>query len=287
MRRCSHGAYRTHKYASLSYKIEKLEITPTKETFRPLIDYHLHVVAHGDRPMTVENILAYCEVAKERGILEMGITEHDRYLDEIDLAALQEARELSRDVALRLGIEIDFVPGKEDRMDRFATALPYDYVIGSVHRVDGEEVDHPDHREIYNRWDTYDLYEAYYANVREAALSGRFDVLGHPDLIKIFRRFPERDITGMLEETADAVADSGIVVDVNAAGLRKPVGEIYPARDLLEMFHRRGVPITLSSDAHAPDQVGMGYDKSLNLVRDVGYREVVTFSDRERGVLPL
>jgi histidinol-phosphatase (PHP family) len=47
------------------------------------------------------------------------------------------------------------------------------------------------------------------------------------------------------------------------------------------------VPITLSSDAHAPDQVGMGYDKSLNLVRDVGYREVVTFLDRERGVLPL
>jgi histidinol-phosphatase (PHP family) len=254
---------------------------------RSLIDYHLHVVAHGDRPMTAENILAYCEVAKERGIVQMGITEHDRYLDEIDLAAFQEARELSQDVGLRLGIEIDFVPGKEERMGRDSTALPYDYVIGSVHRVDGEEVDHPDHKEIYEKWDTYDLYEAYYENVRRAVLSGRFDVLGHPDLIKIFRRFPGRDITGMLEETADAVAESGIVVDVNAAGLRKPVGEIYPSRALLEMFYRRDVPITLSSDAHAPDQVGMGYDKSLELVRGVGYREVVTFSDRERGGLPL
>jgi histidinol-phosphatase (PHP family) len=254
---------------------------------RSLIDYHLHVVAHGDRPMTVENILAYCEVAKERGIVQMGITEHDRYLDEIDLAAFQEARELSQDVGLRLGIEIDFVPGEEERMGRDSTALPYDYVIGSVHRVDGEEVDHPDHKEIYERWDTYDLYEAYYENVRKAALSGRFDVLGHPDLIKIFRRFPDRDITGMLEETADVVAESGIVVDVNAAGLRKPVGEIYPSRALLEMFYRRDVPITLSSDAHAPDQVGRGYDKSLDLVRDVGYREVVTFSGRERGGLPL
>ncbi len=252
-----------------------------------MIDYHLHVVAHGDRPMTVENILAYCEVAKERGIVQMGITEHDRYLDEIDLAAFQEARELSQDVGLRLGIEIDFVPGNEARMGRDSTALPYDYVIGSVHRVDDEEVDHPDHKEIYEKWDTYDLYAAYYENVRKAALSGRFDVLGHPDLIKIFRRFPDRDITGMLEETADAVAESGIVVDVNAAGLRKPVGEIYPSRALLEMFYRRDVPITLSSDAHAPDQVGMGYDKSLELVRDVGYREVVTFSGRERGDLPL
>src|SRR5215212_2125870 len=237
--------------------------------------------------MTVENILAYCEVARERGILQMGITEHDRYLDEIDLAVFQEAREKSRDVELRLGIEIDFVPGNEERMEHDSTALPYDYVIGSVHRVDGEEVDHPDRREIYEKWDTYDLYEAYYANVRATALSGRFDVLGHPDLIKIFRRFPEKDITEMLEETADTVAESGIVVDVNAAGLRKPVAEIYPSRKLLEMFHRRGVPIILSSDAHAPSEVGAGYEQSIPLVRDVGYREIVTFENRKRGTLPL
>ena len=102
-----------------------------------MIDYHLHVVAHADRPMTVENILEYCEVAKSRGIRELGITEHDRFLDDIDLEAFREAKERSQDVALRLGIEVDFVPGKEAEMERFATALPYDYVIGSVHRVGG------------------------------------------------------------------------------------------------------------------------------------------------------
>jgi len=203
-------------------------------------------------------------------------------------AALGVGHDLGHaDVELRLGIEIDFVPGAEERMDRDSSALPYDYVIGSVHRVDNEEVDHPLHQEIYEKWETYDLYEAYYKNVREAALSGRFEILGHPDLIKIFRRFPDRDVTPMLEETADAVAESGIVVDVNAAGLRKPIAEIYPSRQLLEMFHRRGVPIILSSDAHAAEQVALGYDKSLKLVHDVGYREVVTFKDRERGTLPL
>src|SRR5215210_212788 len=245
-----------------------------------MIDYHLHVIAHGDRPMTVDNIIAYCEVAKSRGLRQMGITEHDRYRDDIDLAAFQEAREKYQDVELRLGIEIDFVPGAEERMDHDATVLPYDYVIGSVHRVDNEEVDHPDHQEIYEKWETYDLYEAYYKNVREAALCGRFEILGHPDLIKIFRKFPDRDITPMLEETADAIAESGIVVDVNAAGLRKPIGEIYPSRDFLRMLHRRGIPIILSSDAHAADQVAAGYDKSLKLVHDVGYREVATFKDR-------
>jgi histidinol-phosphatase (PHP family) len=252
-----------------------------------LIDYHLHVVAHADRPMTTGNIISYLEVAKERGLRQMGITEHDRYLDEVDLAAFQEAREKFQDVELRLGIEIDFVPGNEEEMERVATALPYDYVIGSVHRVAGEEVDRATDMSVYDRYDTYDLYDAYFANVRAAALSGRFQVLGHPDLVKIFRRFPDGDISAMLEETADAVAESGIVVDVNAAGLRKPIGEIYPSKQFLEMFFRRGVPIVLSSDAHAPDEVAAGYDRSLKLVHDVGYREVATFENGERGTLPL
>jgi histidinol-phosphatase (PHP family) len=217
----------------------------------------------------------------------MGVTEHDRYLDKIDVAAFQEAREARPDVRLRLGIEIDFVPGQEERMDADATALPYDYVIGSVHRVDGDEVDRATDQSVYERYETYELYAAYYRNVREAALSGRFEVIGHPDLIKIFRRYPDRDITPLLEETADAVAESGIVVDVNAAGLRKPVGEIYPSQKFLEMFHRRGVPIILSSDAHAPGEVAAGYDRSLKLVHDVGYREVATFENRERGSLSL
>lgn len=252
-----------------------------------MIDYHLHVVAHADRPMTVENILTYCEAAKRRGIRQMGVTEHDRYLDDIDLDAFYEARERSSDVGLRLGIEVDFVPGQEEQMEYYATALPYDYVIGSVHRVSGEEVDNPGDRSIYERLGSYELYEAYFKNVRRAALSGRFEVLGHPDLVKIFRTQPEEDIEPMLEESADAVAESGIVVDVNTAGLRKPVGEIYPSRRLLEMFYRRGVPIILSSDAHAPEEVGAGYEESLALVRDVGYREVVVFKDRERDTLPL
>lgn len=252
-----------------------------------MIDYHLHVIAHGDRPMTVENILAYCEVARARGIRQMGITEHDRYLGEIDYEAFKEARELSRDVELRIGIEIDFVPGAEERMERDSTALPYDYVIGSVHRVGGEEVDRQEDQGVYEKWDTYELYATYFENIRKAALSGRFEVIGHPDLIKIFRRFPERDITPLLEETADAIAEAGVVVDVNSAGLRKPVGEVYPSRGFLEMFRRRGVPVILSSDAHAPDQVGMGYGTSVKLVRDVGYAEVATFKDHERGTLAL
>lgn len=247
-----------------------------------MIDYHLHVVAHDDRPMTVENILEYCEVAKSRGIKQLGITEHDRYLDKIDIGAFVEAREKSKDVALRLGIEIDYIPGNEEEMFNISGALPYDYVIGSVHRVDKREVDRATDQSIYEEYETYELYEAYFRNVRESAMSGMFEVIGHPDLIKIFRHAPDEDITPMLEETADAIADSGVVVDVNSAGLRKPIGEIYPSRKFLEMFFERDVPIILSSDAHAAEEVGAGYEESIPFVKSVGYREVATFKDRDR-----
>ncbi|MBA3423187.1 MAG: hypothetical protein H0U04_01360, partial [Rubrobacter sp.] len=123
-----------------------------------MIDYHLHVVAHADRPMTADNILAYLKVAHEKGLRQMGITEHDRYLDDVDLAAFQEAREKFQDLELRLGIEIDFVPGNEEEMDRVATALPYDYVIGSVHRVGGDEVDRATDMSVYERYEPYELY---------------------------------------------------------------------------------------------------------------------------------
>lgn len=246
-----------------------------------MIDYHLHVIAHDDRPMTVENILEYCKVAKDRGIKQLGITEHDRYLDKIDLAAFVEAREQSKDVGLRLGIEIDYIPGNEDEMYHVAGALPYDYVIGSVHRVDRREVDRQTDQSIYGDYSAYELYEAYFQNVRESAYSGLFEVIGHPDLIKIFRHAPEGDITPMLEKTADAIAEAGVVVDVNAAGLRKPVGEVYPSEAFLRMFRERDVPIVLSSDAHAANEVGAGYETSVEMVRRVGYERVATFKDRD------
>ena len=123
----------------------------------------------------------------------------------------------------------------------------------------------------------------------DKSFGGGHDLQEFYELVKSvpFEIETDRDITPLLEETADAIAEAGVVVDVNAAGLRKPVGEIYPSQKFLEMFHRRGVHIILSSDAHASNEVAAGYDQSLKLVHDVGYREVATFKDRERGTLPL
>ena len=85
----------------------------------------------------------------------------------------------------------------------------------------------------------------------------------------------------------EAVAESGVVVDVNAAGLRKPIGEVYPSADFLQMFHRRGVPIILSSDAHAPEDIGRGYEQALEAMAEWGVREIAVFDGRRRRLEPV
>ena len=85
----------------------------------------------------------------------------------------------------------------------------------------------------------------------------------------------------------EGIAESGIAVEVSTAGLRKPVGENYPDRAFLEMVVDAGNPIALSSDAHTPDQLGHGYDRALELLEEVGVRELCVFERRERRLEPI
>ena len=85
----------------------------------------------------------------------------------------------------------------------------------------------------------------------------------------------------------EGIATSGIAVEVSTAGLRKPVGEIYPDRAFLEMVVEAGNPIALSSDAHVPDQLGHGYDRALALLDQVGVRELCVFERRARRLEPI
>ena len=86
---------------------------------------------------------------------------------------------------------------------------------------------------------------------------------------------------------ADAIAESGVAVEVSTAGLRKPVGELYPHPDLLAACRKRGVPVTLASDAHSPQLVGRDFDRAVQLLRSVGYDTVTIFEQRDARQEPL
>ncbi len=274
-----------------------------------LTDYHLHLRPDtpGTEPVeyfTAANVDRYRAVAQERGIAELGCAEHIyRFAQALDVWQHPLWRESARDdldgyagfvreeTDLRLGIEADFISGREDRMATLLDAHDWDFVVGSVHFVGEHAVDH----QGYEIWDHRsqrpdELWRRYFRTLGEAARTGMFDILAHPDLVKMWgpqRPVPEGDLRRFYELAMDGIAESRVAIEVSTAGLRKPVGELYPSRALLEMCIDAGCPVALSSDAHVPGDVGRDYARALELLDAVGVRELAVFERRERRLEPL
>jgi histidinol-phosphatase (PHP family) len=271
-----------------------------------LTDYHVHL--RPDDPVDVadhfndENVERYLETARMRGISELGVSEHVyRFSEALTVWDHEFWREQARDdldaycefvrtTPLKLGIEADFVPGAEDRLANLLERN-FDYVIGSVHFLgDDGAVDHSG----YDAWgrlgDPDRVWERYFELLAEAARSGLFDILAHPDLVKLWgdaRPLPEKDPRTYYEPAVEAIAESGIAIEVSTAGLRKHVGEIYPSPAFAEMCVEAGAEFALSSDAHSPDQVGFGYEKALDFLNELGVDRICAFDRRERRTEPL
>jgi histidinol-phosphatase (PHP family) len=272
-----------------------------------LTDYHLHLRpddldAAAERYFTEANVERYLAAAEEAGISEIGVSEHVyRFTAALEVWRhpfwLEEARddldaycEFVRSTPLRLGIEADFIPGSEDRMRSLLEARELDYVVGSVHFLGEHAVDHPGYDAWERTGDPDGIWRRYFEMLAEAARSGLFDILAHPDLVKVWGRahpLPERDPRHFYEPAVDAIAESGIAVEVSTAGLRKPVGELYPARGFAEMCVEAGAAFALSSDAHRPAEIGFGYDRAVPWIRDLGVTEICTFERRRRRLEPL
>jgi histidinol-phosphatase (PHP family) len=275
---------------------------------RVLTDYHLHLRtdalnASAAEHYTAANVERYRAVAEERGIAELGCSEHVyRFAQALEVwrhpfwigyahddldAYCAFVREHTD---LRLGIEADFVIGAEERMANLLEARDLDYVIGSVHFLRDHAVDTED----YSVWRTgrspEEVWRRYFETIGEAARSGLYDVLAHPDLVKVWgeeARRPQGDLRAYYELAMDGIAESGIAVELSTAGLRKRAGEMYPAPAFLEMALQAGAPVALSSDAHRPEEVGADYEQALELLERLGVRELCVFDRRERRLRAL
>jgi histidinol-phosphatase (PHP family) len=134
------------------------------------------------------------------------------------------------------------------------------------------------------------VWERYFGLVAEAARCGLFDILGHPDLVKMWgpeRPWPQRDLRFYYAPAVEAIGDAGVAVELSTAGLRKPIGEMYPAPELARMCAEARAPFALSSDAHAPEQVGYEYGRATEMLRELGVGEICVFERRERRLEPL
>jgi histidinol-phosphatase (PHP family) len=273
-----------------------------------LTDYHLHLRpddldATAAAYYTPANAERYREVASERGIEELGVAEHVyRFQQALDVWQHPFWRRYATDdiddyccfvrehTDLRLGIEADFIPGAEDRTANLLHARDFDYVVGSVHFLGERALD----TDEYSVWDgsasSERIWSHYYATLAEAARSGLFDILAHPDLVKVWGRErpqPQGDVRRYYEPAVEAIAESGIAVEVSTAGLRKRAQEIYPAPAFLAMCVEAGARFALSSDAHRAQDVGADYEQALELLADAGVQQLCVFERRRLQMEPI
>ena len=260
-----------------------------KEKIR--IDLHNHTTRCNHAEGTVDE---YIQKAIELGIDIYGFSEHapmdfdphyrlafeemDAYKDDV----LQSKEKYKNEIQILLGYEVDWLPGHMD--DRVLNA-DVDYLIGSVHFIDKWSFDNPEFLAGWKNKDIDEIWKAYFESTEAMAKSGKFDIVGHLDLIKVFKYMPKQDTRILAKKALQAIKKSNMVLELNAAGLRKPIGEIYPSQSLLEVAYELDIPITFSSDAHAIEQVGFEYAQVIRLAKEVGYTKAVTFQGRDKELI--
>jgi histidinol-phosphatase (PHP family) len=274
-----------------------------------LTDYHVHLRpdARENRPeqfFTSANAERYRTVAEERGIAELGVSEHVyRFTEALTVYdhpfwRLEATDDLDdycafvrEETDLRLGIEADFIAGREDRLANLLEGRDWDYVLGSVHLIGGYAVDMEGEWDAWRRGDSPErLWKRYFDTVAESARAGLFDIISHPDLVKMWGRArprPDGDPRRYYEPVVEACLDGGIALELSTAGLRKPVGELYPAQPMLELAAEAGVPVALSSDAHTPQDLGAGYEQALAALEAAGIGQIAVFERRQRRLEPV
>jgi histidinol-phosphatase (PHP family) len=265
-----------------------------------IVDYHMHL--RNPREETAHDTWSvdpYIETARAAGVDEIGFAEHVYYFrqthslwsvpDQVErcvydfqsyVDAIVEARD--RGLPVKLGLEVDYIPGREEETQQLLEPYPWDYLLGSIHYIDGLGVD--SEPRLLDAVGVDEAWRSYFDLLAEAARSGLFDSLSHPDLVKIFG---ERARSFDYEPVAEAIAEAGVAIEVSTAGLRKPVAELYPHPDFLGACRAHDVPATLGSDAHTPDLVGRDFDRACDLLRSAGYETLTVFERRRAQQVPL
>lgn len=257
------------------------------------IDYHIHTVMSPDAK---GELIDFVENAKKRGLVEIGISDHFHFSEPNYSMTLKNLPEYKRKMErakvrsgfpLKVGLEVDYLRGYEDRIRKILSGPAFDYLIGSVHFIDGWAFDDPMQVANFQKWNIDKLYGTYFSLISQCAQSRLFDVIAHIDLIKKFGHKPKGNITGILLQTIEALKKGNLCVEVNTNGLHAPCNEIYPEKSLLKLCFEHGIPITLGSDAHSPESVGQEFDKALILLREVGYTQIARLTKRKRELIDL
>lgn len=241
----------------------------------------------------------YAKRAVELGLGELGFADHNpmpEYFDDWRMLredlpryfeSIEEARARFPSLPIRLGLECDFIPGREKWIEELAGLADWDFLTGSVHYLpQGWEVDHPRYV-ARHQGHAEEIWADYWRLYCECIRSRLFDFVAHPDLPKKFGITPGGDLRRFYEPAVKALAGSGVAFEINTAGLRRDCREVYPARAFLDLAAAAGVPMLINSDAHAPEHVGAGFSEAIAIAKEAGFTHTLRFAKRQRTAVAM
>jgi len=252
------------------------------------VDLHNHTVLcnHAEGELHL-----YIEEAISKGIDIYGISDHapmnfdPKYrmsfeqMDSYKKMVFDVKEKYKEKIEILFAYEVDYLPGF---MDKRILEADVDYLIGSAHFIDKWGFDNPEFIGKYEGADIDTIWQEYFDIIKDMAETQYFDIVGHLDLIKVFKYMPKGNIVEIAEEALQAIKNADMVLELNVAGYRKPCAEPYPSKALLERAFQLDIPITFSSDAHKPEKVGLFREDIENFAREVGYTQCAYFRKRER-----
>lgn len=245
---------------------------------------------------------AYAEEAVNRGLAALGFSAHSPYQDsECGIKKskvpryIKEIQDLKDQYAdkleIYLGLEIEYYPGFSSAGDEYYDTLPLDYRIGSLHSffdpgekrwyaIDYTPAEYNHILNGLNRGVIENFVRTYYAHIRDMIEIGRFDILGHLDLIKKHNRndaYFSENVAWYREEiglTLDALKDKGMVLEINTGGIsRGYMDTCYPSPWIVGEAFSRDIPMHINADAHSPEAVDFWYDQAREVMVTAGYSE--------------
>lgn len=192
---------------------------------------------------------------------------------------LRVKEKYTEEIEILLAYEVDYLEGY---IDKRVLSRDVDYRIGSVHFLGNWGFDNPEFIGGYSSKNIDEIWENYFEAITHMAQSNLFHIVGHLDLIKIFKFLPKKDIRLIAQKAIKAIKKANMVVEINAAGIRKPIGEHYPSPLLMELIAENDIPITFGSDAHAIEHIGYEHEKMRQFAQQFGYKKCATFRKKER-----
>lgn len=257
-------------------------------------DYHIHTVYSDGKNQPEE----YVNQALHLGLSEVGFSDHVLVCREDEKWCMEPSevdsyyshcnslREKVTSIPVKVGLEIDYIEGREEDIADMLSKYDLDYRIGSVHFMKGRfNIDSTP--EIYEGQDFDSLFKIYFQTITKAVTSGLFDIIGHFDLIRIFCHKPSFDPTPLYKEFSRCLKECDVAFEINTNGRNKPLHDFYPDRNFLKLLAHDKNIVCVNSDAHYPLRMAQYFDEAYALLRAAGFTEMATFSHRQRKMVKM